>query len=204
MNKRLILVPLMVLAAISAGPLPTRAAQQALTFDPDASEVGFDLEATGENVHGLFHLQSGEIVFDTETGAASGEVVVEAFGAETGNKKRDKKMHSKVLESERHPLIVFRPESIEGDLAPEGESEILLHGTMELLGSEHPVTMTAAVEVHGDHLTATTTLDVPFIEWGLHDPSFLILKVAKIVNVGITAEGTLETVGGDALASTGR
>jgi polyisoprenoid-binding protein YceI len=191
MNKRLSLVFVLTLSAISAGALPIAAAQQVLTFDPEASQVGFALSATGEDVHGLFHLQSGEIAFDTQSGDASGEIIVQAFGAETGSKKRDKAMHNKVLESDQYPLIVFRPDHVEGELAPSGSSDIQLHGTMVLHGAEHEMTMPATVEIDGDHLTATTGFEVPFVEWGLHDPSFFVLKVAKLVNVKITAEGTL-------------
>ena len=191
MIKRTSQVFALILSAISAGALPVRAAQQVLTFDPETSQVGFALSATGEDVIGLFHLQSGEITFDTESGEASGEVVVEAFGAETGSKKRDKAMHNKVLESDKFPLIVFRPDRVEGEVPSSGSGEIRLLGTMVLHGSEHPMTMPATVEVAGNYLTATTGFDVPFVEWGLHDPSFFVLKVAKLVNVKITAEGTL-------------
>ncbi len=201
MNKKVFSILAVTLAAIAAWALPVGAAQQVLTFDPEASEVGFDLKATGENVKGLFHVQSGEIVFDTQSGEASGEVVVEAFGAATGSKKRDKKMHQKVLESEQHPLIVFRPDRVEGELASEGSSEIQLHGTMVLLGTEHPMTMSATVEVDGDHVEISTEFEVPFVEWGLHDPSVFILKVAKLVNIRITAEGTLAAAATETLAA---
>lgn len=191
MAKRIFLISALTVAAISAGALPVAAAQQVLTFDPEASQVGFALKATGENVVGLFHLQGGQIAFDMESGEASGEIVVEALGAASGSKKRDKAMHNKVLESDRHPLIVFRPERVEGELAPEGSSEIQLHGTMVLLGVEHPMIMPATVEVDGEQIKTTTAFEVPFVEWGLHDPSFFLLKVAKLVNISITAEGTL-------------
>ena len=204
MNKKVFLVTALALAAITAAALPVSAAQQVLTFDPDASEVGFDLKATGENVHGLFHLQAGEIVFDMESGEASGEVIVEALGASSGSKKRDKTMHKKVLESEEHPLILFRPDRLEGELAPQGSSEVQLHGTMILLGVEHEMMLSATVEVDGERLQATVGFEVPFVEWGLHDPSFFILKVAKLVDIKIHAEGTLGEVTDESAAASGR
>jgi hypothetical protein len=38
---------------------------------------------------------------------------------------------------------------------------------------------------------ATTTFVVPYVEWGLHDPSMMVLRVAKTVGVTVQAKGTL-------------
>lgn len=183
----------MALSATLALVSTTFAGEHVLTFDPDSSQVAIGLEATGHDIEGLFQLRGGEIRFDSETHTASGEILVDAVGAVTGNAKRDKTMHKKVLESEKHPVIVFRPESLEGTVALAGRSEIDLHGSMTLLGSEHPMTLHAEVEVDGDHLSAKTSFKVPFVDWGLHDPSIFLLKVAKQVAVEISAEGSLQT-----------
>lgn len=178
-------------AALLAG-LPLGAEERVLTFDPSATEVSFELPATGHDVHGVLHLQSGEVRFDPATGAAHGEVTVDARGAETGNGSRDKTMRKKVLETERYPLFVFRPERLEGDLAPEGTSQIALVGTISLHGEDHPMTLPATVEIDGDHLTATATFPVPYVEWGLHNPSLLFLRVADQVQVTVEAQGSLQ------------
>ena len=171
------------------------AAERTLTLLPEETEVSFSLAATGKNVHGSFQLSAGEIRFDADTGKASGRIDIDARAAQTGNRKRDKKMHKKVLESEQFALIRFTPESIEGTLAPTGASDITLHGTVTILGQEHPLDLLAHVEVDGTRLKIQGELEVPYVEWGMHDPSILILRVAKIVKVSITAVGSLS--GGD-------
>ena len=50
------------------------------------------------------------------------------------------------------------------------------------------------VEVDGDRLTGTATLEVPYVEWGMKDPSKLLLRVEKFVTVEIDLEGSLEPV----------
>ncbi len=171
--------------------LPLLAGEQILTLDPEASQVTFVLEATGHDVHGNLFLQPGEIRFDTATGAATGEVKIDARRSETGNSRRDKKMHKVVLKSEEHPLIVFTVERMEGEVATTGASNIQLHGTVSLLGVEHPLTLAVDLEIEVERFRATTTFTVPYVEWGLQDPSFLFLRVGKVVEVTVSAEGIL-------------
>ena len=171
--------------------LPLLAGEQILTLDPEASQVTFVLEATGHDVHGNLFLQPGEIRFDTATGAATGEVKIDARRSETGNSRRDKKMHKVVLKSEEHPLIVFTVERMEGEVATTGASNIQLFGTVSLLGVEHRLTLAVDLEIEVERFRATTTFTVPYVEWGLQDPSFLFLRVGKVVEVTVSIEGIL-------------
>lgn len=180
-----------LLAALST-LAPARAIERTLTLDPQTTEVTFLLGATGHDVHGILHLKEGAIRFDTDADTASGEVVVDARLTETGNAKRDKTMHGKVLESAKHAFMVFHPQTIRGDVAPQGKSDIELVGTVTLVGHDHPLTVPASIDVNGDTVTATAAFPIPFVEWGLHDPSTFILKVAKKVEVALTTHGTLE------------
>ncbi len=169
---------------------PAFAAERLLTLDPENTRVSFTLGATGHDVEGLFHLRAGSIRFDPQAGTASGEVAIDAGRAETGNKRRDKAMHRKVLESADHPLIVFTPRQLRGELAESGASQLELVGSVALLGVEHPLTLPTRLEVDGDTVTAEATFSVPYVEWGLHDPSMFILKVAKEVEVTVSMTGT--------------
>ncbi len=188
MKTRAVLMTTMLLVAVVA---PGLAAERVLMLSPEKTEITFSLEATGENVLGHLSLSEGEIRFDPETGIASGKVVVDALHADTGNKKRDKKMHKKVLESESYPLIEFTPTSIEGVVATDGPSDPVLHGNVRLLGQDHTLDLQAHVEADGQTLSFETDFEIPFVDWGLHDPSFLVLRVAKVVTVSIDAEGLL-------------
>jgi polyisoprenoid-binding protein YceI len=173
---------------------PLVASQNVLQLNSEDTEVTFLLEATGHNIEGTLYLSHGEITFDSESGRASGEIAIDARRSVSGNKSRDKTMRKKVLESEDHPLIVFVPKELRGTIVDSGQSEVELLGTLTLVGHEHPFTMPATVEMsEGGQLKVSTTFKVPFIEWGLEDPSILFLRVAKEVEVTITATGSLET-----------
>jgi polyisoprenoid-binding protein YceI len=187
MNRSLPILAVCVLVL----SLPLAAQERVVTFEPDASEVSFALGAMGHEVHGMFHLQSGTVRWDPETGTASGDIIVSALGAATGNEKRDKKMHKKVLESERFPLFSFQVEGVEGEIAATGSSTVQLIGSLSLHGDDHSLTVEVEVEVHGDEVEAVASFDVPYVEWGLRDPSLFLLKVAKSVEVTIEASGSI-------------
>lgn len=182
------------LIVILSGIASAGAAERVLTFDPGTSSVAFHLDATGHDVEGAFALHEGQIHFDTETGQASGVISVDAVGAVTGSTKRDKTMHTKVLESPTFPLFVFHADRVEGQLPASGTAEVKLHGRMEMHGGEHPLVMPARVQVNGDHIKATSQFSIPYVEWGMQDPSILFLRVSKAVDVTVTAEGEIRAV----------
>ena len=43
----------------------------------------------------------------------------------------------------------------------------------------------------GGRVVAETSFEIPFVAWGLRDPSFMVLRVAKVVSVTVRAEGEL-------------
>ncbi|MDE3170153.1 MAG: YceI family protein [Acidobacteriota bacterium] len=172
---------------------PVGAQQAVFSFDPSATRIRFTLGATLHAVHGTMQLKRGEIHFDPATGNASGEVVVDATSAETGNKSRDHKMHKEVLESAMYPEIIFTAEHVSGAIQETGETQLQLTGIFELAGTKHP--MTLPVSFHraapGDSAHARTTFAVPYVEWGLRNPSTLFLRVSDHVDMEIEATGRL-------------
>ncbi len=184
---------LFLLAALAA--VAVQAEPRLLVLDPAASKVSFTLPATGHDVEGALALKSGRIAFDSATGEASGEIAIDLVSAETGNRSRDNTMREDVLETGRWPLAVFRAEKIRGAIAPSGPSQVTLDGTLSLHGAEHKVSLPAKVETKNGHLKAETQLSVPFVDWGLHDPSIAFFRVAKTVAVKILAEGSVEATG---------
>ena len=161
------------------------------TFDPAASEISFVLQATGHKVRGVFAMRSGEIRWDTETGVAEGEIVVNSLGGETGNRRQDKKMHTEVLESALFAHFSYRPERLEGYVAAEGSSVVQLVGTLSIHGDAHALAIDAEVVATGGMLEAVASFQVPYVEWGLRDPSVFLLRVAKSVSVVVELSGTL-------------
>jgi polyisoprenoid-binding protein YceI len=188
-----VLVPILAgLLLLFLAAAPMAAQELTVRFDPDATEVTFDVGATGHDVHGSFAFREGEIRLDPRTGAASGDLVVDATGGETGNGSRDKTMHKKVLESVRFPLFVFHTDEVVGELAPEGESTLELRGRLEIHGAEHPVSIPATVVRTGERFRSSAQFMVPYEDWGMHNPGFLFLRVAPEVQVTVAAEGSLE------------
>lgn len=185
--KTPVLATLILLAAGGAA-----AEERLLVLDPAQSEIAFDLPATGHDVHGVFVLRDGEIRFDSDTGAASGEIRVELAGGETGNGSRDRTMREDVLEAEKFPFARFEVRRVAGELAEQGSSKIRLGGVFDLHGSQHPLEVEAEVRREAGRLVADVTFPVPFVEWGMKDPSIFFLRVDKTVSVKVHAVGSLE------------
>jgi polyisoprenoid-binding protein YceI len=167
------------------------AQQQTFTANPPECGVAFALSGTGHEVKGTFHVQSGSIQFDRGATKISGLIVVSAISGESGDKGRDKKMQSDVLESAHFTDITFEPKGYQGTIAPSGDSTIQVTGTFTLHGSPHDLTVPMQVHIEGASLTAKGKFVVPYLKWGLKDPSIFILKVAKDVQIDMTLVGTV-------------
>ncbi len=170
---------------------PLAAGELQIELDSELTSIAFRLQATLHSVHGSAASVSGSLRLDSASGLMAGEVRVDATTAETGNKKRDKKMHAKVLLTADHPRIVLRARRLEGDLAQPGTSDVTLHGEMQILGQSHEFAIPLRIEIDGGRFTAKTEFEVPYVEWGLEDPSTFFLRVAKEVVVIVSAEGTI-------------
>jgi len=57
------------------------------------TRIDWTLGATLHEVEGTFRLKSGDIVFNPNTGEASGRLIVDATSGDSGNKKRDADMN---------------------------------------------------------------------------------------------------------------
>jgi polyisoprenoid-binding protein YceI len=181
-------------AAVVAFAAPAFAADKLLTLDPAGCTLAFLLDTTFHEVHGTMKVTGGSIRFDPATGAASGEITVDAVSAETGNGRRDKTMHGDILESGRFPKIVFKVERVEGPLPGSTPINLKLHGIMTMHGADHPMTLSASVRIEAGVARAEAHLTVPYVDWGLADPSFLFVRAAKTVEVSIVAQGRLTDV----------
>lgn len=167
--------------------------QETFTLDPGQTKVNFTLGDVLHTVHGEFRLKRGSIVLNKATGQASGELVVDATSGDSGNKSRDKKMHKEILESEKYPEIVFTPQHFQGPLNDQGKSHLLIDGLFNIHGASHPMTLIVDADVeHGD-ASAATSFAVPYVKWGLKNPSTFILRVSDKVDITINAVAHLST-----------
>ena len=177
------------LAAILA---PAALAQhQTFVVNPDASEVKITLKTTHELVNGAFHIQSGSIEFDRGTPKMLGSVVVLAGSGKTGNDSRDKKMNKDILKVEQYATVSFEPKTYTGALALSGDSNLQVTGIFTLLGTPHEITIPILVHLEGTTATAKAHFVIPYVQWGLKNPSFLIWKADDDVAIDLSLAGRL-------------
>jgi polyisoprenoid-binding protein YceI len=187
-------VALLVLSALPqhAAPRPP-AGEIVLGLDPDQSKVHWTLGTTLHTVHGTFAFKNGSLRLDPESGKASGEIAVHATSGDSCNDSRDKKMHKEVLESAQYAEIVFRPDRVEGKVSRQGNFTVQVHGLFGLHGKEHELIVPVQAELAGDHWTGSARFSVPFIDWGLKNPSTFLLKVNHAVDIELEMKGRLQT-----------
>ena len=162
-----------------------------IEINPAKSTVLFSLGAVLHTVHGTFRVKGGSVRFDTASGQASGQISVDVKSGETGDSARDRQMHENVLESNRFPDAVFSPDHIKGRIASSGDSQVEMHGSLRIHGEEHDLTIPAKVTVQNDRATARAKFAVPYVAWGMKDPSNLVLRVDKTVNVEVVVSASV-------------
>jgi polyisoprenoid-binding protein YceI len=156
-------------------------------MEPAQTTVEFTLGDVLHTVKGTFKLKRASLSFDSKSGAAAGELVVDAASGESGSPARDRRMHAEILESGKYPEIVFRPDRVEGVVAPEGKSQVQFHGSFSIHGAAHELTIPAAVEASGGQYRVTATFTVPYVKWGMKNPSNFLLRVNQTVEIRIQA-----------------
>lgn len=185
---------LAMLASVAWGQAPAKHLH--LHLDPAASTVQFTLKDTVHTVHGSFHLSSGDIVFDPHSGEAHGKIEVETSSGASGNETRDGKMKKEYLEVVRFPVATFEPQSVSGSTGVAfdekfGTQTISVTGSFTLHGASHAMVMQFLVQHDGTQATATTHFLIPYVAWGIRDPSVAFIRVEKEVAMDVVAKGTL-------------
>jgi polyisoprenoid-binding protein YceI len=190
---RLIIFLLATAAAFPSWPLASlaqnSASQVTLEVDPAQSKINWTLSATLHTVHGTFACTKGSVQFDPASGKAGGEIIADARSGESGDSGRDKNMHAKVLESAKFPEVTFAPDRVDGKVTLQGASKVQIHGTFGIHGAKHELTVPAEVNFSGDRWTAKAVFDIPYVQWGLKDPSTVFLHVGSAVNVELELSG---------------
>jgi len=167
------------------------AQHQTFVVDPNASEVKMTLNTTHEVVNGTFHIQSGSIEFDRSTSMMLGSVVVLAGSGKTGNDSRDKKMNKDILKVDQYTTVSFVPKTYTGTIAPSGDSTIQVNGVFTLLGNPHGLTIPMQIHMDGSKATARAHFVVPYVQWGLKNPSFMFWKADNDVAIDLFLTGRL-------------
>jgi hypothetical protein len=57
-------------------------------------------------------------------------------------------------------------------------------------GAEHEMTIPVELKLDGDHWTATARFPVPYVKWGMKNPSLLFLHVGDTVDIDFRGSGS--------------
>jgi len=169
------------------------AAAQDMVFEVDAaqSKVDFTLGDVLHTVHGTFRMKGSTIHFDPQAGTASGALIVDATSGDSGSNARDRKMHKEVLESAKYPEFRFTVQRFQGVVPPNGTAQVQMAGILTLHGGDHPITVTAPVQFVNGRTSAYVHFVVPYVQWGLKNPSTFLLRVSQSVDVVVHVVGTV-------------
>lgn len=157
-----------------------------IEFNPATTKVEFTLSDVLHTVHGKFLLKSGSMHFNPATGSAGGLLVVDAASGDSGNGTRDRKMKKEILETDKYPEATFTPKQVVGHLATDGNSQVQVQGTFRVHGTDHEITLNVPAQVRGNQLEMQTEFAIPFVRWGMKDPSTFVLRVNKEVQMSIS------------------
>jgi polyisoprenoid-binding protein YceI len=165
------------------------AQQRTFELDPAQTTVEFTVDSTLHTVHGNFQLTRGRIRFDSATGQAGGELVVDSASGQSGSAGRDKRMHKEILESPKYSDIVFTPQHVKGAVAADGKSQVDVDGLLSMHGQSRPITLTIQLQLQGGAGSADSTFAVQYLKWGMKNPSTFILRVNDKVELHVHATG---------------
>ncbi len=188
MNKTRLLFLLTLPLVLASNAL---AQVQAFSVDTQSSEVAFSLGDVLHSVHGTFHVQRGTIAFDHSASTISGSVLVAAGSGKSGNDTRDHKMSTDILDAPHFAETSFAPHSYQGTIVPSGDSTIQVAGVFTLHGTPHDLTVPMQIHIDGTKCTAKGHFVVPYVQWGLKDPSTFILRVGKEVSIDLVLVGQI-------------
>ncbi len=148
--------------------------------------VGFDLpsEAIGET-----RSVTGSIAFDS-----SGRIIPDASRIQVGvaslrsdSERRDGFVRARVLETDRHPDVVFVPTSVQGltlPLATSGTRSFTLSGNLTIRGVTRPVAWHVNATFTPGTIKGTGSTKFAFADFGLTQPRVpVVLSVADTIRL---------------------
>ena len=196
MRIRLRLLPFLFFAAAAASALSAAFAEAQegpraplhYKLSSLGSVLRWELPATAHTVRGSVGSYQGTI--DAEPGPdgwkIQSKIVVAADSMTTGNKKRDRVMREKVLDTGQHPEIVFEATEVSADLSrfrPGQQFSARVSGNLTVGGKSLPIQLPVDVYVFPDHVVLSGSFPIHWKEYGLQDPSFGLIRVKEPMNV---------------------
>jgi polyisoprenoid-binding protein YceI len=174
-----------VLTALEARSLRGQAHPLHYKVEVAGSSVRWELPASFEPIKGVVPLFHGSIQATPLPGGAwdvRARIVIPADSMRTGNRRRDRTLREKVLETERYPDIVFELRRFTGDLShfrPGQTFPVQVVGDLTVHGKTEPVQLPVDVSVFPAAVVLTGSFPVHWKAYGLQDPSFPVVARVK-------------------------
>jgi polyisoprenoid-binding protein YceI len=92
---------------------------------------------------------------------------------------------------EKYPQITFTARHCDVQMEPDGAFHARLQGVMTVHGADHEMILDAEGHLSGGDIVATSHLSIPYVEWGMKDPSLLLLTVEKNVDIDVATTGRI-------------
>ena len=162
-----------------------------LELDPAKTAITYSLDGWPHNTQGTFKLKHGVIRIDPATGKIDGIITVDAASGSSGHSIRDERMKSSILEVSRFAEIRFAPRQVVSHGSLLKEFPVKVRGLMLLHGVQHDLTINSVASLEGNNVMIHSNFVIPYVEWGLEDPSVLMFKVSKDVAVDVTTVARL-------------
>src|ERR1700736_2845059 len=161
--------------------------RRTVVFQPETTSIRWTLSGPIHTVHGTFKLKKGTVDVNPDDGSANGLIEVDPISGESGNPARDGRMHKSVLESDRYPIISFRPTRVIGKVMPSSDEVVTVEGVFRIHGAEHPLQLRINIHPEGNAINLKTHFTVPYVGWGMKDPSIFVLRVNNTVDIDVEA-----------------
>ncbi|WP_260706603.1 YceI family protein [Edaphobacter flagellatus] len=165
-----------------------------VTLHPEKTSIHWTLSDPIHTVHGTFKLTRGVVSLNLDDGSAEGLIEVDAASGESGSAARDGRMHKNVLESDRYPVISFRPTRIIGEAMAASDEVVTAEGIFRIHGADHPLQLRINLHPRGNEITVQTHFVVPYVDWGMKDPSTFILRVDRMVDLDVETTVSRELI----------
>ncbi len=186
----LALAVLISLRAIAADLVPSGKVAE-LELDPGKTVITYSLDGWPHHTDGTFKLKHGLIGLDPATGKMDGSITVDAASGDSGHSIRDDRMKSSILETDKFPEISFALRQVVSHGSIAKEFPVRVEGLMLLHGVQHDLTVNATVSRDGNDVTIHCDFVIPYVAWGLEDPSIMLFKVSKEVAIDVTTVARL-------------
>ena len=178
---------LVAFALTAPGPRLPQVAVHPLRYKIEVagSSVRWELPATFEPIKGIVPLFQGTIEATPLSGGGwdvKAHIVVPAAAMRTGNRRRDRTLREKVLQTARYPEIVFDLRQFTGDLSkfrPGSTFPVEVAGDLTVHGRTAAVQLPVDVSVFPGAVILTGSFPVHWKAYGLEDPSVPLVARVK-------------------------